>query len=168
MSTAKNITRFGPTRGFILLLSIGLMAWGLFVLNPMVDTFNSADFYMALATMAREEVWGAAFLVSGAVTLYGVLKRNVDVIAIGSMLGFLLWAFLSLAYTLSENYVTPIITNAILALIHGWAWLSVKLEPQVITNKVIWNDDEVDALVELAEFRRQTKTKQSDLPLEDQ
>ena len=125
--------------------------------NPWTDTFATADFYSVLGTIATEPTWGVGFILAGTVMLYGTIKRNVSIIAVGSMVGFCLWAFLSCAYLASETYVTPIVTNFILALIHGWAWLAVKMEPSVITNRHIWNDDEVQALQELAEFRKEHK-----------
>lgn len=89
--------------------------------------------------------------------LYGVLRRKVDVISIGAMFGFGLWTFLSCAYLASDTFVTPIVTNFVLALIHAWAWLVVKMDPSVITNTQVWSDEEVIALRELAEFRQEKR-----------
>jgi len=150
---AKALENFGSTRGFIILLSLGLFAWGAFVFNPLVDTFSAANFYQTLASLASEEVWGAVFMLAGGVMAHGTIKRKVDVIHVGAMIGFLLWSFLSVAYALASPTVTPVVTNGILALIHGWAWLSVKAQPQVITNRHTYSDEEVASLMQLAEFR---------------
>ena len=149
----KETTAFGPTRGFLLILSFGMIAWAGIVLNPAVSTFGASSIYSHMAGIASENVWGVFFLSSGLVMLWGTIKRSVDVMGLGTILGSILWLMLATSYALTSLALTPIVTTGTMALLHAWGWWSVKRNPGTIQNKHIWTDEEVQLMADLLEVQ---------------
>jgi hypothetical protein len=138
------MAKLSPTRGTVFILSIGLIAWGLFLANPWVNTFDSTNTYTAMKGVATEAAWAALFLAGGVCMFIGVLRRDVFLLRAGAMLGFLLWICVSILIAFSNHAAVGIITNAILALLHGWLYVQAKMRPENLAKnvKVVALDDE--------------------------
>lgn len=135
------VAQVSPFRGCCFLMSLGLMLWGLWVANPFVDTFD-AGFYMAMQNLASEATWATMFLISGFVFMLGVIRRDFERIRFGSLLGFILWLFVAVLYGISDPSVTPTATNTVLAALHGWVYVQVKMHPESLLD----NDIQSNAL----------------------
>lgn len=127
----REFTEVSPTRGFTTILGLTLLTWGLWVMNPYVDTFES-PFYSVMKEAAVEPVWATLFIIAGASLLVGVIFQNVSSVARGSFMGFFLWLALSIMYFLGDYTVSVWITNFWIAMMHAWLYLQVQFHPQTI------------------------------------
>lgn len=134
-----------------------MVCWGLIVLNPATNTFDASIIYTHLKAVASENVWGMFFLSAGLIMLWGTIKRSIDVMGIGTVLGSILWFMLATGYALTSLALTPIVTTGTMALLHVWGWWSVKRNPGTMTNLHIWNDEEVQLMADLLEIRSKKK-----------
>jgi hypothetical protein len=124
-----------PARGIMFLLGMGLVLWGVWVGNPMVATFNN-PFYLVLSEVATESAWSAMALVAGITTVVGVVRRDPFLVRTGALLGFLFWLTVSIMYGIADPTITPVITNFVLALLHAWIYMQIKLRPETIYQNV--------------------------------
>jgi hypothetical protein len=144
-------TQYAPTRGFALILGFGLLAWGVWVALPFL-AFHGA-MYSLMLHLASEFFWGCMFMFSGISMLYGVWKGDIEWIRRGSFLGFALWFIIAMLGFYAEPTAVTIVTRNIIALLHAWLYLQVKIHPQLITGAIKIPD--LDEFVQL----RETETK---------
>lgn len=56
--------------------------WGLWLVNPNVDTFDSAPVFSKMAEIAPEGSWGLWAIVLGWATISTTIKKNYDALAV--------------------------------------------------------------------------------------
>jgi len=66
----------------------------------------------------------------------GVLREDVFLVRVGALLGFLFWFTVSIMYGIADPTVTPVVTNLILAIMHGWIYMQLKLRPEHVYKNV--------------------------------
>ncbi len=131
-------TFYSPTRGVAAILAIGLFAWGLWVLLPGAAMISPVYAYML--TLATEPVWGTIFAFAGTTFMVGVLTKDIEWIRRGSFLGFLLWSLVAGLGLVAEPAGPVVVTRMIIALLHGWIYMQVKIHPELITGEVSIED----------------------------
>lgn len=132
------VTLYSPTRGVGLILALGLLIWGVWVLLPVVSF--AGPLYATMLAVAVEPAWGGMFAFAGATFLVGVIGKDIEWIRRGSFLGFLLWSLVAILGCIAEPTATPVVTRLIIALLHGWIYIQVKIHPELITGEVSITD----------------------------
>lgn len=97
--------------------------WGLWLLNPWVDTFATGRGYDAMKHIASETVWGTLFLIMGAKMQYAIsvksLKKRRD-----SCFGLLiLWGFIAATIVYSNPLSTGTVVYPLIAAFLTWLYL---------------------------------------------
>ena len=131
-------TLYSPTRGVAAILAAGLLVWGLWVLAPGVSFTSPVYAYML--TLATESVWGGLYAFAGITFMVGVLIKDIEWIRRGSFLGFLLWGLTAGLGLVAEPSGPVVVTRLIIALLHAWIYLQVKVHPELITGEVSIGD----------------------------
>lgn len=134
MNLKGKFDEYTPTRGFALILALGLVMFGVWLLNPYIVTFD-APIYAGLSGLGTEYLWGSIFFVSGGILLIGVILRNLTMVAVGSFLGWLLWTATSVLYGVADPTSTPVVSVFLLALMHAWIYLQTRIHPLVINGE---------------------------------
>ena len=130
----RGVTQYSPTRGVALILGLGLLIWGLWVVFP--GTSFTSPVYTYMLELAKEAVWGAMFAFAGITTLVGVWIKDIEWIRRGSFLGFLLWGLVAGLGLVAEPSGPVVVTRLIIALMHAWIYMQVKIHPQLISGEV--------------------------------
>jgi hypothetical protein len=133
----EKLTQISPTRGFAFLVGLASFMWGVWVLNPTVDSlFN--PMFVPLLTLAPEWFWGSLFLVVGATKIIAVFMRSEFWIRISTFMGCLLWFTFATFFLLANWKVTGVPTYYIVSAMNAWIYLQVKFHPEIISgNKVL-------------------------------
>lgn len=101
-----NTIRTAPIVPMELLVSMISVVWGLWILNPFGDTFPSSPSFRGMALMTPEWVWGLAMMGLGLVRLYALYRSSVVWRARLSVVGWLVWGFISISFALSNLWAT--------------------------------------------------------------
>lgn len=131
---ASAFTEFSPTRGVAAILGLGLLIWGLWVLWPGVAF--ASPVYVVMLDLAKEAVWGGIFAFAGGTMMIGVLGKDIEWIRRGSFLGFILWALVAILGLFAEPSGPVVVTRMIIALLHAWIYIQVKVHSDLITGEV--------------------------------
>jgi hypothetical protein len=101
------------------ILGATAVIWGLIVVNPYVDAFNSSITFRAMAAVASETAWGSVFITIGLIGLIATwhyarmtLYRRVAI-----LLNMFAWATLAIFYYMGNPSGTGYVVYAILAAI---------------------------------------------------
>lgn len=132
------LMNYAPTRGIALILGIGMVIWGVWVLLPFVAFTGTV--YAFMLSLAAEPVWGGLFLFGGATMSYGVFSKNIDYISMGAFLGFFLWLIVAVFGVIAEPGATPVVTRGIIAAMHAWLYLQVKFNPELVAGTIKISD----------------------------
>lgn len=103
------------------------LTWGIWIVNPFLDTFPSAQIYSRSAELAPEWAWGTWATACGLIILIalfkGAHKRMVFT------LGFAVWHWFVVAMMcwLGDWHNTAGITYSYIALWTAYAWLNMKV-----------------------------------------
>lgn len=82
------------------------LIWGLWVLSPFWDTFQSVRTYHIMSDVAPEWVWGLVMCLSAILNLFAML-RNHSILRRFALSGAVfIWFFISVSAGLS-NYASP-------------------------------------------------------------
>lgn len=134
----RAFTQYSPTRGVAAILAMGLFTWGVWVLFP-GESFTS-PVYDYMETLAKESVWGGLYAFAGITLLIGVFIKDIEWIRRGSFLGFLLWGLTAGLGLVAEPSGPVVVTRLIIALLHAWIYIQVKVHPELITGEVSIED----------------------------
>lgn len=133
-SLLKALTDYSPTRGTALILAVGMLAWGVWVLLPYVS-FTGAV-YTLMGQLANEEVWGGLFAFAGLTMGFGVWTTNIEWLRRGAFIGFALWTLVAVLGVIAEPTATAVVTRAIIALMHAWVYVQVNVHPELVSGAV--------------------------------
>jgi hypothetical protein len=134
MSIRQAFTEYAPTRGIAMILGVGMVAWGLLVMAPPVSFVGAS--YALMNHLALEAVWGGFMLFGGITMTYGTFSKDVDWIKSGAFLGFCIWMLLAVLGFIGDPTAVQIVTRSIVALMHAWVYLQVKIHPYLVTGAV--------------------------------
>jgi hypothetical protein len=101
------------------------LGWGfwIFALHPF-DQYQ-AGVYRLLAKQLPDAVWGGLFLVLGALQLYGLVFERWGIRRVVSMLAFVAWFYLFLAFLFSAPHILATPTTAMFAVGAAWGHLRI-------------------------------------------
>jgi len=109
-------------------LGIYTVLWGLWVLNPLVDTFTTAKLYSALmAFLPNEILWGSIAVFFGLMTMVALAKRMPKNLFYGSAASALHWGVISIFYFIGDTANTGGITALFLAVLSTYIYLNHKV-----------------------------------------
>jgi len=89
--------------------------WGLWLINPYIDTFSSGRGFTAMQHIAPEEVWAVLFIFKGIRIWYAFHVGNIKLQRDVLFGAFILWGFATVTIVISNPYGTgsvvyPLIT----------------------------------------------------------
>jgi hypothetical protein len=135
MSNAVDaLTFYSPSRGIVLILGLGMLVWGVWVMLPFASFALEA--FDLMLNLAIEEFWAGLFIFAGSTMTFGTITGNIEWIRWGAFLGFLLWTIIAVLGCIATPTATLVVTRSIIALLHGWMYVQVKIHPQLITGEV--------------------------------
>lgn len=111
----------------VIILALYSILWGLWVINPFWTVFDGAEIYSLLYDLGGEVFWGAAAIIGGCVTAYGVIKPSYLTLTRGAYVMFFLWLTISILYFLGNWMGTGGITAGTFAFYAGFIWLNLKV-----------------------------------------
>ena len=138
MSIKSAVSLYAPTRGIAMILGVGMLIWGLWVLMPFVAM--SGPVYEFMISLASEVVWGGLFTFAGITLCAGTWLKDVSWIATGAFLGFALWTTIAVLGVISEPSATPVVTRGIIAAMHAWLYIQIKVHPELVAGTITIQD----------------------------
>jgi hypothetical protein len=102
--------------------ALAALAWGLWVLNPWLDTFDSATFGF-MARLAPEPAWALPMIYGGGAALVATAREGYGARRLAMLGVALLWTFWAVAILVSNLATTASAQYAVLAAGAGWAYL---------------------------------------------
>lgn len=97
----RRIGRFTET-DMEMVLAVSALAWGLWVLNPLQDTFTSTPSFQALAQFGPEWAWGMTVALLGAWQLLAALYGSPAVRQVAAWGMLLMWLFLAMLFAVGN------------------------------------------------------------------
>lgn len=101
--------------------------WGLWLLNPFWDVFDSAPIFRLMTGLAPEWVWGLAGSIAGLSLIICNLRRDLIGIAAGLWLVSWFWGTVSLMMWLGDYKNTGGLTYSFICLWSNYAYVNVKI-----------------------------------------
>lgn len=95
--------------------------WGLWLLNPLWETFASGRGFAAMAAIAPEEYWGAAILAGGMFQIYAVLREELGMRFFAAMGAVATWALVASMIAVSNFAGTGIVVYSMICISQLWA-----------------------------------------------
>lgn len=116
---------------------LGLLGifWGLWVSNPLVDSFSS-PLYAAFSNLFPEYVWGIGVAALGLLTIIAaVCKHKIKFRGSMLLINIIVWTFITTKFAISAIVSTavPIYTMVVLTVI--WMYLKVTIFPKMLDDK---------------------------------
>lgn len=118
-----------------------MLAWGIWVGLPFVSFGVPA--YAIMGRLATESIWAAMFVYGGFSVLLGTFTKDIEWIRRGTFVGFLLWMVVAILGCIADPTATAVVTRSVIALMHAWVYVQVKLHPKLITGEITIGDLEV-------------------------
>lgn len=86
---------------------VSALLWWAFILSvPVLDTFESAKAYQAMANIASEGVWAGIFFVIAVINLYGMIFEKYRIRQGGLIISTGLWLFIAAMFAISDMATT--------------------------------------------------------------
>lgn len=109
-------------------LGVYTILWGLWVLNPLVDTFTTAPVYSQLLTfIGLEWVWALSAIFFGVITLMGLAQHAPRPVFLGAGACALYWFVISIFFFMGDLASTGGISTLFLAVLSTYIYLNCKL-----------------------------------------
>ncbi len=99
----------------VLLLNLYTTLWGLWVTNPIWDTFAKSKIYASLEYIFPEYIWGGAALLIGVFSIYAAMRNKLSFLKVLSKFGAILWLVISLLYVTTDYSSTGWITAFVIS-----------------------------------------------------
>jgi hypothetical protein len=106
---------------------VGIFLWGLWVMSPFWDTFDSGTVYGNLSKLAPESFWGAIAFIIGFLTLKNAWRLKAEGIKNSALFAFYFWLVLALLYFASDTRSVHPIVNFHLAIYNAYVYLTTKI-----------------------------------------
>lgn len=109
-------------------LGIYTILWGLWVLNPFIDTFSAADVYsQLLAFIPFEWAWALIAIFFGIITLMGLAKHKPRPVFLGAAASAVYWFIIAIFYMMGDLASTNGLSALFLAVLSTYIYLNCKL-----------------------------------------
>ena len=109
------------------LLGIFTIVWGLWVVNPYVNSFHSAVFSQLISFIPWEWAWGLAAIGAGVLTLLGVIYDKQKTIFLGAEWAAIYWFIISIFFFLGDWTATAWLTAGFLFILSSYIYLNCKV-----------------------------------------
>lgn len=92
-----------------ILVGILLVAWGLWVANPYIDSLVDRH-YIFMSFLLPEAYWGIIPMIGGLLLLFGAGTRRKRIRRFGSLISIAIWSFLATEFIMTDFFSlwTPI------------------------------------------------------------
>lgn len=113
-----------PTEFFLGLLSL---CFGLWLVNPFADTFNTVSTYRYITTLIPEPLLGVVMSLLGLIRIKALLYDNASLRRFIGLLGNVVWLFLSIGAFMGNPAATAVPVFGVVSLVSLWIYLRLPL-----------------------------------------
>lgn len=92
------------------------LMWGMWLANPLLDTFGGSPTYHSMSFFASEIVWGGWLFGLGAIILYFIARRKLHLIAFPLATLSATWIFIAIMLARANLSSTGLVSYGTLAL----------------------------------------------------
>lgn len=103
------------------------LLWGLWLLNPLLDTFTSSPSFRAMLELGPEWVWGLVTATIGGLQLAALIADRPQARKHLAMLLVLLWMFVSGTFAYANVATTAAIAYPMIAFCAAWVRVRLAL-----------------------------------------
>ena len=107
------------------------IAWGAWLLIPMLNTFDLIQSYMAMNMIASEEVWGVAMVWLGFYQVYAVVSHRLAARKRSSLAASLVWLFITSMIAISNLASTGVAVYAVFTFFTMWSYLRLSQRVEI-------------------------------------
>lgn len=111
----------------VVLLAVYTIVWGVWLVLPFWDVFSQAQLYSEMANVAPEISWGSTAIISGGITMLGLVRNNYWYERLGVGLTTWHWFMVAIFYFLGDWANTGGITAMFLVCYSAYIFLKLKL-----------------------------------------
>lgn len=112
------------------LVGAACLGWGVWLLNPLWDTFGGSPTFAAMAQAAPEWAWGVFMALLGGMALAGMLWDRMALRRAASFGLAMAWAFVAATFWQSNLPSTGSVTYPLLALAAVWSFWRMRMRPR--------------------------------------
>lgn len=109
------------------LLGFFTISWGLWVVNPFIDSFDSQAFSALISFMPCEACWGLIAIFAGVMTLLGVWYKQEKTVFLGAESSAVYWFILSIFFFIGDWTSTAWLTASFLFVLATYIYLNCKV-----------------------------------------
>lgn len=110
-----------------IILGMYTLLWGLWVVNPCWNAFETARLYSALLAVLPEFCWGIFACIVGLTMCYGIVRNSYKSVARGAWAGFIHWFIIAGGYFIGDWQNTGGITAAMICVYCGFVYLNLRV-----------------------------------------
>jgi hypothetical protein len=102
---------------------IAALSWGIWLLIPSLDSFQSGRTFEAMAMVAPEWLWGTSMMGVGFFAIQSVLAHNIRLRKMTSLTLSIMWMFITAIFAYSNLASTAAVTYGVFTFFTAWSYL---------------------------------------------
>lgn len=110
---------------------VAAVSWGLWLFNPVVDSFTSTPTFNTMAMLAPEMVWGTAMMIVGFFQIESVISHNLARRKVTSMALSVMWIFITALFAIANIASTAVVIYATFAGFTIWSYLRLSQRVEI-------------------------------------
>lgn len=124
----RTIANYSDIRNTEIFLSWYSFMIGLWILNPIVDTFSTAPSFRTLSLLP-EVLWGGTIVITSVIHFVAYIRRLNQIRRIALFTFFMIWFFIALAFFFSNPLGLGLISYGMISLSFGLAFIHARRSP---------------------------------------
>lgn len=107
------------------------LTWGLWLLNPIADTFVSSRTFSTMALIAPEELWGIAMVIVGFLQVYSVVVHKLNLRKQSSIVLSIMWLFITAVFAHANHVNTAVAIYGVFTAFTTWSYLRLSQRVEI-------------------------------------
>lgn len=109
------------------------LMWGLWLLNPALQTFSMSASFSSMAMLASENVWGFGMIMIGAAQIEAIISYDLDRRKHSSLILSTLWIFITAMLAHANVASTGVAIYGTFAAFTTWSYLRLSQRVEIIS-----------------------------------
>ena len=110
---------------------VASLSWGLWLLNPIFNTFVSAPTFNTMSSIAPEWLWGFAMFVIGIIQIESVLSHSLRRRKLSSIILATMWIFITSVFAHANISSTGVVIYGTFAIFTVWSYLRLSQRVEI-------------------------------------
>lgn len=110
---------------------IAAVSWGVWLINPALDTFITSYTFYTMAAVAPEWLWGTCMIVIGVAQVESVISHKLVRRKVSSLMLSIMWMFISAVFLYANVASTAGVIYSVFAFFTAWSYLRLSQRVEI-------------------------------------